>query len=163
MGLERVMYDLFPVARHQQGEREKIKALIKKQTEGNPIKDLMTCYWIVRLYGDMRDEDKWTHEQEAAHKAGFTNWQVASFREAFVVADCNADGTLTEREIQAVFEDLMSLNLNQFESMSREFHAMGDKRDHIEFGDFLRLMKVVLRSGRGEPHGAWVLNARMCT
>jgi len=148
---ERVMYDLFPVARHQPGEREKIKALIKDQTGGTVIKDLMEAFWIVRLYGDMRDEDKWHREQEFAHKAGFTSWQVASFREAFVAADTNADGALTEREMQAVFEDLMSLNLTQFEAMAREFHAMGDKRDCIEFAEFLRLMSIVLREGRGEP------------
>jgi Ca2+-binding EF-hand superfamily protein len=146
---ERIMYDLFPVARHQQGEREKIKNLMLEQTGGNRIKDLMEAYWIVRLYGDMRDEDKWNREQQAASDAGFTNWQVASFREAFVAADGNSDGCLTEREIQAVFEDLMSLNLNQFEAMSREFHNLGDNRDCVEFAEFLRLMKVILVSGQG--------------
>lgn len=140
----RVVCDIFPVARHQPGERDKIMSLIKEQTSGNIIKDLMEAYWIVRLYGDMREECKWTREQEAAHDAHFTNWQVSSFREAFVVADIHAHGYLSQREIQSVFEDLMSLNLKQLEAMSREFNKMGERRDTVEFADFLRVMRVIL-------------------
>lgn len=148
---ERVMYDLFPAARASPVEREKIKTLIKDNSHGGAgLKDLMEAYWIVRLYGDMRDEDKWRREQDVANEMGFTNWQVASFREAFVVADYNSDGSLSEHEIQAVFEDLMSLNLSQFETMSKEFHKLGDKRDCIEFSDFLRLMRVILDDGKDE-------------
>jgi len=149
---EKLMYDLFPVARHDQSERDKIKTIIKQQATGDNIKDLMEAYWIVRLYGDMRDEDKWTREQEAATAAGFTHWQVASFREAFGAADPNSDGCLSERQIQQVLSELMTLSLHQFESLSREFHKLGDKRDTIEFCDFLKLIKTVLREGRPGGH-----------
>jgi Ca2+-binding EF-hand superfamily protein len=146
---DKVMCELFPAAKHQPGEKERIRHLIKEQTQGRGyIKELMEAFWIVRLYADMRDEDKWAREQDVAHDAGFTHWQVASFREAFVSADANADGCLSELEIQAVFENLMALNLNQFEAMSKEFHKMGTKSDCIEFCDFLRLMHVILQ-GRG--------------
>lgn len=145
---EKLMFDFFPVARHLPGEKEKIRAIIVEQCGGTAIKDLMEACWVVRLYGDMRDEDKWTRETHAAEEAGFTLWQVSSFREAFVAADTNADGCLSMRETQQVFEDLMSLNLNQFEAMNREFNSLGDKKDMVEFCEFLRLMRVVLRGGR---------------
>jgi len=147
---ERLMYDLFPAARHEQAERDKIRALIKQHAKGNGIQDLMEAYWIVRLYSDMRDEDKWRREQEAAQAAGFTNWQVASFREAFVAADTNADGCLSEREIEAVFDDLMNLNLAQIDTMRQEFRRLGNLKECIEFSEFLSLMQVILCEGRGE-------------
>jgi Ca2+-binding EF-hand superfamily protein len=141
---ERVMYELFPVARSEQCERDKIRALIKQHAKGSGIHDLMEAFWIVRHYSDMREEDKWRREQQAARDAGFTNWQVASFREAFVAADINSDGCLTEREIQAVFDDLCSLNLTQVENMRQEFYRLGDKKEYIEFAEFLSLMKIIL-------------------
>jgi Ca2+-binding EF-hand superfamily protein len=142
--LEKVMYDLFPALKHQDGEKEKLRELMKEQTGGNPIKEMMEAFWIVRGYCDMRDENKWHREQKAAADAGFTNWQVASFREAFVAADTNADGCLSQREIRAVFESLMSMKLNQHEAMSQQLHKMGDKKDFIEFCEFLRVMYIVL-------------------
>merc|ERR1719401_1641183 len=110
----------------------------------------MEAYWIVRLYGDMRDEEKWRREQEAAAEAGFTNWQVASFREAFVAADTNADGFLSEREIEAVFDDLMNLNLSQVDRMRKEFRRLGGVKEYLEFAEFLVLMQLILAEGRGE-------------
>jgi len=142
---EKVMYELFPTAHLSQTEREKVKALIKQHSKEKGITTLMDAFWIVRLYGDMRDEEKWRREQEAAEKAGFSNWQVSSFREAFTAADVNGDGSLSSREIQLVFEDLMSLNLGQVEAMRKEFHQLGDKSDCIEFCDFLKLMFKILK------------------
>merc|ERR1712100_205934 len=140
------MYELFPTAKYDDKEKEKIRHLIQEQSGGKgTIKELMEAYWIIRMYADMRDEDKWHREQEVSLQAGFTTWQVASFREAFVQADSNSDGCLSEREVRTVFENLMSLNLNQFEAMSRGFQAMGPKRDCVQFCEFLRLMHTTLR------------------
>jgi Ca2+-binding EF-hand superfamily protein len=147
---ERLMYDLFPSARREEASREKIRALIKQHAKGEGIQDLMEAYWIVRLYSDMRDEEKWRREQDVAQEAGFTNWQVASFREAFVAADTNADGCLNEREIEAVFDDIMNLNMAQLDTMRREFQRLEGKRDYIEFYQFLYFMQAVLSEGRGE-------------
>jgi len=145
---ERFMYDLFPAARHALDQRDKIRGLIKKNSSENGIVDITEAFWIVRLYSDARDEDTWRREQEAAAEAGFHSTQVAQFREAYVAADDNGDGCLCEREIQSVFEDLMSLNLGQLETMRREFHNLGDRKECIEFADFLRLMRIVLQEGR---------------
>jgi len=144
---EKVMFDLFPTARQDPKEHEKIRKIFKDQTQGDVLKELTEAFWIVRIYADMRDEDKWNREQQAAAEAGFTQWQVASFREAFIAADASGDGLLSETEIQTVFEDLIKLSLKQFQSMTREFRNMGDKSENIEFADFIRLMRVVLGAG----------------
>jgi len=147
--LERFMYELYPAARYDQSQRERIRGLIKQHSSEAGITDLMEAFWIVRLYGDARDEDIWRREQAAANAAGFHSTQVAQFREAYVAADENGDGCLSEREIQTVFEDLMSLNLTQVDRMRAEFHNLGDRKDCIEFADFLGLMRVILDEGRG--------------
>merc|ERR1712178_137752 len=145
---EKVMYDLFPRARHDVVRQDMIKKIFKEQTGADGvIKELSEAYWIVRQYADARDEVKWNLEQKAAAEAGFNAWQVASFREAYLAADENGDGSLSQTEIQAVFEDLMKLSLKQFQSMTKEFRNMGEKSDCIEFADFLRLMKIILGAG----------------
>jgi len=146
---ERFMYELFPAARHAKDQKTRIKELIKQHSTEAGIENIMEAFWIVRLYGDARDEDTWRREQEAAAAAGFHSTQVAQFREAFVGADDNGDGCLSEHEIQTVFEDLMSLNLGQVETMRREFHNLGDKKECIEFAEFLRLMRIILDEGKG--------------
>jgi len=143
----KVMYEMFPVAKHDPVRQEIMKNIFKAQTGDKGLTDLTEGFWIVRLYADARDEDKWNREQAAAAEAGFTHWQVASFREAFLAADDDNSGSLSESELQTVFQDLMKLSLKQFQSMTREFHKMGDKSDAIEFADFIRLMKIVLSAG----------------
>lgn len=143
----KVMYEMFPVAKHDPGRQAIMRKIFKEQTGEKGLTELTEAFWIVRLYADARDEDKWNREQKAAAEAGFTHWQVASFREAFLVADVNGDGSLSESEIQTVFQDLMKLSLKQFQSMTHEFHRMGDKSDAIEFADFIRLMRIVLNAG----------------
>mmetsp|Transcript_64944 Transcript_64944/g.102285 ORF Transcript_64944/g.102285 Transcript_64944/m.102285 type:complete len:111 (+) Transcript_64944:1-333(+) len=110
----------------------------------------MDAYWIVRLYSDMLDEAKWHTEQEAAQKAGFTKWQVASFREAFVAADIDADGFISSREIKSVFDDLLSVNLAQVDgvTMQHEFLRLAGRKDCITFSEFLNLMHIILYDGR---------------
>lgn len=145
---EKVLCDLYPVVKHDPVEKDKIRALIKQQLgeDRKGFKELMEAYWIVRLYADQRDEDKWLREQQAAADAGFTSWQIASFREAFAKADEDGSGTLSESEIQSVFEDMMKLSLKQFQTMTVEFRNMGDRSDCIEFADFIKLMQIILKA-----------------
>merc|ERR1711879_297838 len=53
---ERFMYELYKAARHSQTERAKVKAIIQDHCKGARF-DLMEGLWIVRQYGDAREED----------------------------------------------------------------------------------------------------------
>lgn len=146
--LEKFMYELFPSAKHSKEQQETIGTIVRQHTQGNGIKDITEAFWVVRTYSDARDEEAWRREQKAAADAGFMNVQVAQFREAFVQADANGDGNLSHVELTSVFQEMLSMKLYQVEILEREFVSMGDKKDCIEFADFLHLMRAILDAGK---------------
>merc|ERR1712187_404439 len=103
--------------------------------------DLAEAFWVVRLYCDMREEDKWEREQETARQAGFSPTQVAQFRQSFVEADADGSGELSDAEILKVFDGLMALSMLQVHRLKSEMSDMGDS---IDFQEFLRLMAIIV-------------------
>lgn len=122
-------------------ERDRINTLIKENSTDGML-DLTDIYWVVRLYSDKQAETVWKREQEAAQKASFSTAQVAQYRQYFVDADADGSGYLTADEIQAVFDDVVALNMGQVQNLRRELHNLSDT-DNIDFPEFLRLMRVV--------------------
>lgn len=145
---ERFMYELFKSARSNQGEREVIKALIKDHAVEGSL-GLMEMFWTVRLYCDHVEEGKLDYENQLSAAAGFSEQQVAQFRQAFVQADVDGSGALTEEEILLVFDDVVNLDESQAESLKKEIDRMGNHKNHIDFAGFLKLMGAVAR-GSGE-------------
>jgi Ca2+-binding EF-hand superfamily protein len=141
---ERFMYDLFPVARRDKQERERIRKLIHEHSKDDGSIDFQEAFWIVRIFTDMRDEEAWRHEQEVANQAGFGAVQVSQFREAFVAADDDESGYLDANEVFAVLDELMALNRIQVEIVKKELSNLGDKKECLDFADFLRLLHLTL-------------------
>merc|ERR1712232_1542932 len=107
--------------------------------------DLAEAFWVVRLYSDMREEDQWRREQDAARVAGFSPTQVAQFRKSFVEADADGSGELSDTEILSVFDGLMALSMLQVHRLKSEMSANAAKgRDTIDFPEFLRLMGIIV-------------------
>lgn len=145
---ERFMYELFPIARRSKDDRERIRKLIAEHCQDDGAIDFKEAFWIVRTYQDMRDEDAWMREQQIAADAGFSAAQVSQFRQAFVAADFDGSGYLSDSEILAVFDEVMALNMIQVQMVKSELGRLGDKKDALDFGDFMKLMQTILNDPR---------------
>jgi len=143
---ERFMYELYKDARTQQSEREKVKNLIKEHCEGGTL-GLNDMFWCVRLYSDSREEEKLAKEMQAQQSMGFSEQQVAQFRAAFVEADTDGSGELSEQEILALFDEVATLSSSQLALLHAEIGKLGDQRDFIGFSLFLRILGKVMHGG----------------
>mmetsp|Transcript_16148 Transcript_16148/g.34921 ORF Transcript_16148/g.34921 Transcript_16148/m.34921 type:complete len:825 (+) Transcript_16148:59-2533(+) len=142
---ERFMYELFKSARSNAVERDKIKQLVRDHAVNGTL-GLNEMFWIVRLYGDTVEEDKLEKEKNSATSVGFTEQQVAQFRQAFVVADLDGSGELSEEEILTLFEDVVSLSAAQVSRLHMELEELGDRKDSIDFSEFLRILGLLVNS-----------------
>lgn len=143
---ERFMYEFFKDIKTRPSEREKVKELVKDHCVSGQL-GLQEMFWIVRLYGDSVEEEKLEREKVTSQQVGFTDQQVAQFRQAFVVADSDGSGELSEEEILTLFEDVVSLNPVQVSKLHKELEDLGDKKDSIDFSEFLRILGMLINSG----------------
>lgn len=74
---------------------------------------------------------------------GFDEAQVAEFKVAFVEADADDSGELSEEEILTLFDDVANLDTEQADVLKKELDRLGDKKDEIDFAMFLQLMSTV--------------------
>jgi len=142
--LLRFMMELFKGMKNKAAEKERMKHLINSSLGKKADLDLNETFWVVRHYDDLRSEDAWKREEDAAQQSGFCAAEVASFREAFVKSDADGSGYLSQKEIQEVFEAVIKLSPAQHQILAKQMHSMvGEERDSIDFAAFLKLMRVV--------------------
>ena len=84
------------------------------------------------------------------HQACFTVAQVSQFSQAFVAADFDGSGYLSDSEILSFFDEVMALNMLQVQLVKSELRLLGDRRDALDVGDFMKLMQVNL-GDKGAP------------
>jgi len=143
---EKFMFELFREARTSPPERNRIRGYIKDNATDQTL-DISAMYWVVRLYSDALEEDRLTQERQAQESLGFSEQQVAQYRAAFVEADQDGSGELSEQEILMLFDDVTSLKSSQQARLRTEINKLGNRRDNITFSDFLRILGLVLSSG----------------
>jgi len=148
--MEKLIYALYPAARHSQDERDKVRKIITDyakpgQTEFGHLTDV---FWVVRLYGEACDEAAYQREMDVIKETGFSPVQVAQFREAFVGCDADGSGYLSEEEILGAFDDFMALTMNQTQKLHEELEKLGDQAEFLDFPEFMRLMRIVLDCGK---------------
>jgi len=142
---ERFMYETFKNAKTVPAEREKVKQLVKDHCDSGQF-GLQDMYWVVRLYGDSVEEEKLSREKYTSQSVGFSEQQVAQFRQAFVVADADGSGELSEEEILTLFEDVVNLNASQVSRLHMELENFGDKKNNIDFSEFLRILGLLVNA-----------------
>jgi len=139
---ERFVFDLWKSARSNYEEREKIGQLIRDHCVDGAL-GLQEMFWVVRLYQDMLEESKVDLVKEVSKDVGFDEAQVAEFKVAFLEADADESGELSEEEILTLFDDVANLDAQQADILKRELDRLGDKKDAIDFAMFLQLMSMV--------------------
>jgi len=142
---ERFMYELFKGSRTNTTERDKIKQLVRDHCVRGQL-GLHEMFWVVRLYEDSLEEEKLEREKTASQSVGFSEQQVAQFRQAFVEADLDGSGELSEQEILILFEDIVSLNASQVSRLHMELEELGPKKDAIDFTEFVRILGLLVNS-----------------
>eukprot|EP00927_Polykrikos_kofoidii_P059487 TRINITY_DN54638_c0_g1_i1.p1 TRINITY_DN54638_c0_g1~~TRINITY_DN54638_c0_g1_i1.p1 ORF type:complete len:853 (-),score=201.59 TRINITY_DN54638_c0_g1_i1:33-2591(-) len=141
---EKLMMEMFKQSKTRTEEMSRIRAVIDEHTANKELgSELSEAFRAVRDYADKVSEDVWKRERLAAKEARFTAAQVAQFREAFVAADEDGSGCLSDPEIQKVFDNVVKLNIVQAQTLRRELSVMNENEELIDFPDFLRLMRVV--------------------
>jgi len=140
---EKYMYELHRDARSSPEEREKIKTLIQDHCENGQL-GLQEMFWVVRLYSDALEEGKLAKEKDASQTMGFSEQQVAQFKHAFVAADDDGSGQLSEDEIRKLFADVADLSPSQVSLLNLEINNLGPNRNNINFAEFLRILGVIM-------------------
>jgi len=151
---ERFMYELFKGSRTNTTERDKIKQLVRDHCVRGQL-GLSEMFWVVRLYEDTLEEEKLQREKSASASVGFTEQQVAQFRQAFVEADLDGSGELSEQEILILFEDVVSLNASQVSRLHMELEELGPRKDKIDFSEFLRILGLLVNSESASDLGGF--------
>jgi len=140
---ERFMFDLFKSARNSQSSRDKIKSAIQENVTKDGNLGLQEMFWIVRTYADANAEEEWAQEEAVVKSAGFSTAQVAQFREAFVKADEDGSGALSDSEVLDVFDNVMSITVEQVNILNEAMEKMDDAKEAIDFPSFLQLMSLM--------------------
>lgn len=146
--LEKAVLELYKINKSNAFEKESVRKLITREG-GNSGLTLVQAFAVARKFGDLRAEASWRREIEAAKANNFSALQTAQFREAYLEADVDCNGWLSDVEVLDVLDEVLALTLPQLHELRVELRLLGAGRDEIDFTEFLNLLGTMMRKTQG--------------
>jgi len=142
--------NLFPVM--DDGVRPKLDRLMREVDSHNSKigLDFEDFIRMMRQFHDLQSEQKVEMEKSAALEAGFTQNEVAEFRELFLASDNDRDDELTLSDVMRLMETICPLGDRNIAELTSAFHVARKRpakqtgMDTMNFPDFLRFMRHLL-------------------
>lgn len=150
--LQKFLSQICPALKKSKHERERMDKIVAKADDGNGGLTLMETFWVVRHYRDELEQENWEREQSIIEATGFTTKEVQQFRDAFMAADEDSSGFLSEQEVMEVVEGCVTLDASGRKDLRKKIAELDEDGDRqSSFTEFLQLMKFAQNQEATKP------------